>query len=67
MNEGMTNGAKCACPHHKVVPLLIALFGLDFLLTNLGLITEGIRDLIWPTLITLAGLSKVAGGACKCC
>ncbi len=64
---GMKMGMKCACPHHKVVPLMIVLFGLTFLLRALGTITPDTAGVVWPILVIVAGFMKFSKGACKCC
>lgn len=62
----MQNG-MCKCPHHKVFPILIVLFGLTFLLGALGVLTEGAVSIIWPLIVIIAGLKKLGKGMCKCC
>ncbi len=65
MNQG---GAKvCGCPHHKVVPGLIVLFGLAFLALDFGWLSMAQVMWIWPVLIILGGLTKIFGSGCKCC
>ncbi|MES2203338.1 MAG: DUF5668 domain-containing protein [Patescibacteria group bacterium] len=63
----MQEGGVCRCHHHKIIPLLIALFGLTFLLGNLDVLSAQTVNIIWPSLIILAGLSKIAGRMCGCC
>lgn len=63
MKEGMT----CKCPHHKIVPLLIVLFGLDFLAGAMGWLSMNFVNVSWPILVILAGAMKMMGGKCKCC
>lgn len=60
---------KCNCPHHKVIPLLIVLFGLTFLLGELGVLSSGAVSMIWPILVVVGGLMKLGekAGMCKCC
>jgi hypothetical protein len=65
MDEGMQN--ICRCPHHKVIPLLVALFGLVFLLKGLGFVGEGMVAIVWPTIVLIAGLMKATESYCKCC
>ncbi len=67
MNKG--GGAMvCKCPHHKMVPLLVTLFGLDFLLHSLGWwVSDSFLAVSWPVLVTLAGFMKLSKGMCKCC
>mgnify|MGYP001560885175 CR=1 FL=1 len=62
----MENG-MCKCTHHKVVPVLIVLFGLTFLLGNLGILSGAIASIVWPSLIILGGLMKFSRGMCSCC
>lgn len=63
----MQPGAKCSCPHHKVVPLLIVLLGLLFLLEALNVVSVKITGIVWPILLILIGLQKMFAGLCKCC
>jgi len=67
--EGMDNKscALCKCGHHKFVPILIILFGADFLLAAFGYISMEVRNMVWPVLIILAGFMKMGEGKCKCC
>jgi len=62
----MSPASACRCIHHKVVPILIVLFGLCFLLGNLGYLTADIIRIAWPSLIILIGLVKFGSGSCKC-
>ncbi len=65
-NMGMKN--VCKCPHHKALPVLLVLFGLTFLLGALGTLSPSTVDIIWPTLLILAGLFKIVEKSmCKCC
>jgi hypothetical protein len=57
----------CGCHHHKFVPLLIALIGLDFLLRTLGVLSIYSSDIIWSILLIIIGLQKLMGHMCKCC
>lgn len=57
----------CCCPCHKAPGLLIAVFGLTFLLKNLGVYDDSINNMIWPATILLYGLHKCCGNWCKCC
>jgi len=68
--NSMDAGRKvCHCPHHKVMPVLVILFGLTFLLKALGVVTYDFAMITWPILVILAGLQKFAtkSGMCKCC
>jgi hypothetical protein len=57
----------CACPHHKMVPGLVVLFGLLFLLGSFGVVSAATVNMIWPILVILAGGMKMMEGKCKCC
>lgn len=59
----------CACPHHKVMPILVILFGLTFLLGALGVFTADFVGTVWPVIVIAAGLMKwmEKSGMCKCC
>lgn len=69
--ENMPQGGEgknlCKCPHHKMIPGLVVLFGLLFLLHALGVVTEGLVSVVWPVLVILVGLQKMMQGKCKCC
>lgn len=65
MNENM--GGACGCGCHKVLPILVVLFGLTFLLAAFGVFTASTVAWIWPVLVILAGLKKLTAGMCKCC
>lgn len=57
----------CSCSHHKVVPLAAVLFGLLFLLGNVGIFTDGFVNFAWPILVIIAGGTKLFGHKCHCC
>ena len=63
------NQNVCKCHHHKVMPLLIVLFGLAFLLGQWGALSWDSVNVIWPVLVIVAGLMKFTekSGMCKCC
>jgi hypothetical protein len=65
--KGMGKGMKCGCPHHKVVPLMVVLFGLTFLLRAMGTITPETAGMIWPIVVIIAGGTKLFSNSCKCC
>jgi hypothetical protein len=67
--KSMGMGMKCACPHHKVIPVLVILFGLTFLLEALGVVTMGFAMVVWPVLVIIGGATKLGNkmGMCKCC
>ena len=56
-------GCGCKCGHHRVMPWLLVLLGLDFLLASLGVLTWGFVNVTWPILLIIAGFSKM----CRCC
>ncbi|MEK7547098.1 MAG: DUF5668 domain-containing protein [Patescibacteria group bacterium] len=58
---------KCGCVHHKVIPLLVILFGLDFLAYNLGWVSGDFLNVSWPIIVLAGGLMKISKGMCKCC
>ena len=47
--------------HHKIVPLMIVLIGLAFLLRGLDIVDNDIIAIVWPILLIIAGVSKLAG------
>ena len=64
---GMKN--MCKCTHHKVIPVLVILFGITFLLGTWGTLDWSAVNVIWPVLVIVAGVMKwmERGGMCKCC
>jgi len=64
---GMKN--TCTCKHHHVIPVLIVLFGLTFLLGNMGILTWAAVGMVWPILVIAGGIMKIMNrsGMCKCC
>ena len=60
-------GMKCGCPYHSMMGIFVILFGVVFLLKNLGVISENVSQILWPSVVILAGLKKVCKGMCKCC
>ncbi|HRH24420.1 MAG TPA: DUF5668 domain-containing protein [Candidatus Paceibacterota bacterium] len=63
----MNASGTCSCHHHKLVPLMIVLIGLAFLLRALDIVDGDIIAIVWPVLLIVAGLSKLAGHKCACC
>ena len=61
----MENGKACKCTHHKVIPTCIILIGLTFLLLQMNVLTVAAVGIIWPVLIIVIGVTKLA--KCKCC
>ncbi len=64
-NHEMPKGKTCSCAHHKVVPIVLILIGVDFLLGALSVFTGWFVNLTWPILLIIAGSTKLGG--CKCC
>jgi len=56
----------CPCGHHKIMPVLIVLFGLTFFLGALNILSSNAVAITWPVIIVLAGLAKLKGGMCGC-
>ena len=67
MDEKMKGGMTCKCPHHKMIPLLVLLFGLDFLFGKLGWLPMSFVAITWPILVVATGIMMLMKGACKCC
>jgi len=65
MGQAGQMGKSCKCPHHMIMPIAIILFGLSFLLTNLGVMTVAANNIVWPVIVILVGLKKTM--RCKCC
>ena len=63
----MMEQKTCACPCHKMAGILVALFGLNFLLKALGVYDDHISNIVWPALIMAGGLSHSCKWLCKCC
>lgn len=60
---------KCSCPHHKITPVLVVLFGLIFLLEQWGVLSPNTVNTVWPIIVILSGLTLwgVRSGMCNCC
>lgn len=65
--ENGKEGMNCGCMHHKAMPVLVILFGLDFLAYYMGWVSDGFLNISWPLLIVVGGLAKLGKGRCKCC
>jgi len=67
--EDNTSKVCLKCHHHKVMPILVILFGLTFLLGTWGTLSPDTVNIVWPILVIVAGLMKLAekSGMCKCC
>ena len=60
------NMSVCPCGHHKIMPLLIILFGIIFLLSSLSVMSMAMAYVLGSVIVILAGLAKLFGGSCKC-
>ena len=67
MENQPTHSNSCSCPHHKVVPLAVALIGALFFLENIGVLGSGIVNVLWPPGVLAARPAKAFGRGCKCC
>lgn len=65
--EKHEGGMMCKCPHHKVLPLLVFVFGLTFLLGDFAYLSARTVSVVWPVLVCAAGFMKMMEGGCKCC
>lgn len=65
MSEKM--GMNCRCPHHMMGAIFVVLFGLTFLLQAMNVLSVGAVSYIWPSILILAGVSKMCAGMCSCC
>ena len=63
----MNDQKMCGCNHHKVLPVLMIIVGLGFLLSDLGILTWGAANLIWPIALIIVGVMKLMKGRCGCC
>ncbi len=59
-------GKTCHCPHHTALAWIVILFGVLFLLGNLG-ISWTVVSWVWPILVILAGWAMLMKRGCKCC
>ena len=67
-NTGKACACKtCGCPHHKALPVLVILFGLLFLLSNMNVVSSSMVSTWWPVLVIAGGLVKLMKNKCKCC
>ena len=60
-------GKSCGCIHHKVMPVLVVLFGLILLAWRLNWITVETATILIPILIIIVGIKKLVSKMCKCC
>jgi fatty acid desaturase len=61
-----SEGKKC-CPCRKLPGLFLILFGLTFLLRELGVISPHVAAVTWPVIVILAGAQYLFRDLCKCC
>lgn len=68
MNDNQNNTCQsCSCTHHSIIPVLIILFATTFLLGYQGIFDMMTVNIIWPILVGIGGITKLAGHNCKCC
>lgn len=65
--HGNSAEKTCGCPHHKMIPLIIVLIGIDILLGAFNVFTGWFVEVAAAILIIVAGATKLGGGKCKCC
>jgi hypothetical protein len=58
-------GKVCRCPHHKILPWMLILIGLDFLLGATNVLTMEFVSITWPILVIIIGGTKLV--RCNCC
>ena len=63
--DHMMQGKTCKCGHHKVFPIIVILFGLEFLLAAVGVLTWSFVAVTWPILVIIVGFMKLM--RCNCC
>jgi hypothetical protein len=61
----MGKGMVCKCPHHRVLPTMLVLIGIDFLLGAVGILSMSFVNITWPILLIILGCIKMA--RCGCC
>lgn len=61
-----TAGKKC-CPCKKMPAVFLILFGLTFLLREVGSISAHSAAIAWPVIVILAGIQFLLRDMCKCC
>jgi len=66
-HEMGAQGKTCTCSHHMIKPVLLLIFGLDFLLGALGVITNSFVQISWPIIVILIAIAMMSGKKCKCC
>ena len=62
-----TTEVKKCCPCKKMPAVFLILFGVTFLLRELGVISFHTAAIVWPVIVILAGLQFLLRGLCKCC
>lgn len=58
---------KCKCPHHKVVPGMVALIAIVFLLGAFDVVSARFVQVAWPVLLLIAAGTKTFERKCTCC
>ncbi len=65
--ECCSKDGSCGCMCHKMLSVLVILFGLVFFLDAMAMIPHATAHMIWPLIIIVAGVTKYFKGSCKCC
>jgi hypothetical protein len=67
-HEHAQKAKRCACVHHKVVPIVTMFIALLFLLKQLGiLVDDSVVAVLWPLLVGIAGIVMYKDAGCPCC
>jgi len=66
-HENDPQGKTCKCSHHMIKPVLLLIFGIDFFLGAIGVLTNGFVQITWPIIIIIIAIMMMTGKNCKCC
>ena len=66
-SECCSKEGSCECMCHKMLSVLVFLFGLVFLLDAMAVISHAMAYMIWPVIVMVAGATMFFKGSCKCC
>jgi len=67
METTMEQGKVCRCGHHKVLPILAIILGLEFFFAEINVLTWAFVNVTWPILLVIAGVMGLMKGRCACC
>ena len=68
MMDTSTKPNTCMCIHHKIIPMIILLFGVTFLFRAVGILGYEAVSIAWPTYVIAVGIMKLIGeDKCGCC